>query len=215
MSSTSFSFLNHDIFEDINNGEIDPWISSDYHLFKELRKDLIDEQQRKLRQKDTLEVFELHNSKVKPNDVILFLGDLTEEEYGEDEYASVRNIIKSRSKLLNGKKYILKGNNDKFDDKFYKDCGFIRVYNEDYIETDEFLFSHIPVKVPKDMTKLNIHGHIHGSRSYWGVDCKNKIDVYWRLWNGPIKLSQLVKEFENYTKEVKTEKGLWPCFIEY
>ncbi|MBR1818300.1 MAG: metallophosphoesterase [Bacilli bacterium] len=200
---SKFSFLEHDIFEEIE--KIDPWISSDYHLFKELRKDLQDEEQNKLRKLDTNRVIELHNQRVKPNDVFIFLGDITEEEFADEEYSSLRNIIKTKIKLLKGKKYMIRGNNDKFEDRFYKDCGFIRIYSEPYIETENYLFSHYPIKTPKNLGKINIHGHIHGSKSYWGCDFKDKFDVYWRLHDGPIKLSTIIKEIDAYQNGCKSD----------
>ncbi len=202
MSDSKFSFLNtqnYSIFNKIE--ELNPFVSSDYHIFKEYRKDITDINQRKLREKESKEIIDIHNSKVGKNDLFLFLGDITEEEYGkEKEYSSILEFLKSKIKLLNGKKYIILGNNDSFNDSFYKDCGFLGIIRESYIETDKYLFSHYPIAIPDYLNKINIHGHIHGSKNYWGMKYENHLDSYYKLWNGPIRFNALLKKYNEYQK---------------
>ena len=202
MSNIKFSFLNKEInlFENIE--KLNPYISSDYHIFKEFRKDLTDESQRKMREKDSKNIIKIHNSIVGPEDLFLFLGDITEEEYGiDDSYSSIVNFLKNKINSLNGRKYIILGNNDSFPDSFYKDCGFVQVIRDTYVETDKYLFSHYPIAMPKKYKKLNIHGHIHGSKNYWGMKPENHLDVYWKMYNGPIKFLELIKKYNDYQKE--------------
>ena len=183
-----------DIINGLVNGVMDDiyWISADYHLFKEKRKTGSEREQAL---KDTKEVIKLHNSIVKPDDPFIFLGDLSESEYADSSY-EVLKVIKETTNRLNGKKtLIIIGNNDTCGNQFYKDCGFKFISRAYMISNDKLILSHYPVNTSGD--QVNIHGHIHGSKKYWGLDPKNKIDCYWKLWNGPVKYSTLMKELKS------------------
>ena len=175
--------------------DIDCYVSADYHLGKYL---LYNEDDPKYEEhlKDNEKIINLHNKVVKKNDLFIFLGDLSESEFGDElDSEMIRKEIKKLIKLLNGKIILFCGNNDTFSNSFYKECGIETVIRKDYILTDKYYYSHYPVNVGnKDL--INIHGHIHGSKSYWGIDWHNHIDCYWKLWDGPIRISELKRKYK-------------------
>ena len=163
--------------------KINPWIGSDYHLLKEyITSDGSDVSR-------TENIIKMHNSVVKPDDVFLFLGDLSESEFFDHNHKKVQEMIIQYCKQLNGKKIIITGNNDTCDDSFLKKCGFIEIYRNPII-TERHVFSHGPIETDRMM---NIHGHIHGTKSYWGIDYYNHFDVFHELWGKPVKLSFIDK----------------------
>lgn len=175
----------------------DPWISSDYHLLREMiingGKDF----------SMTESIIKMHNSVVKANDIFFFLGDLSESEYDNGISEQLKEKLLNVCKSLNGKKVMITGNNDTLPDSFYKECGFLEIYRSP-IFTEHHLFSHGPVPT---CGILNVHGHIHGTKSYWGMDYYNHFDVYHGLWGGPIKLSYIdkVSTQEAYYKGCKSK----------
>lgn len=173
--------------------EIDPYISSDYHLLKEIFNDIdiITKPQdlNKFKLEHTKQVVKLHNSIVKKGDVFLFLGDLSESEY--DTIVCLKKPLFELFKSLNGTKILIRGNNDTLDESFYKSCGFVEIFSS--IESEHYLFTHKPVPISSD--KINIHGHIHGNNTYWDMSAENHIDVFWKTNNGPKKLSKYIEEY--------------------
>lgn len=206
--ASDYSFINKECVPKkrisiINDGIIsliekkDPWISSDYHLLKEMiingGKDF----------SMTESIVKMHNSVVKPNDIFFFLGDLSESEYDKGISKALKEKLLNICKSLNGKKIMIIGNNDTLPDSFYKECGFLEIYHNP-IFTEHHLFSHGPIPT---CGILNVHGHIHGTKSYWGMDFYNHFDVYHSLWGGPIKLSYIdkVSTQEAYYKGCKSD----------
>ena len=163
--------------------KINPWISADYHLLKELTKgDTTCERSE--------EIIKMHNKYVKPKDVFLFLGDISESEiFDQNNQKYISKLIEMCNRL-NGIKIMIKGNNDTGRNEIYKKCGFVEIY-DDPILLDKHVFSHGPIITYNNV--INVHGHIHGSKNYWGVDPKDHIDVYYGLYGRPMKLSELDK----------------------
>ena len=166
---------------------IDAWVSADYHFGKFLRKEGEEKDALKLEEE---KIIELHNSKVKKDDLFLFLGDISESEFGDEARTEALTHVMNQIKRLNGRKIILPGNNDTCDDLFYKNCGFELIFRRDRIITSKHVFSHFPVNM-RDNSRINIHGHIHGSFKYFECDPENHVDCYWKLWNGPLRISEL------------------------
>lgn len=169
--------------------KIDPWISTDYHLLKELLHGGSEDNTER-----TEKIIEMHNKVVKPNDEFLFLGDISESElFDNKKYVNswIFEKLKECCNRLNGRKILLIGNNDTGPDEFYKECGFKEIYHDPII-TDKFIFSHGPINTISN--KLNVHGHIHGNKRYWNIDFHNHIDAYYGLWGSPVKLSYLNKK---------------------
>jgi len=171
--------------------DVDPWISCDYHLLGELMKGSGADISR------SQEIIKMHNKYVKPNDLFLFLGDISEEEYYDiknKENEDRLNLLIKLCKQLNGKKIILIGNNDAGTDSFYKKLGFIEIIREPVL-LGRHVFSHEPIETDEGI--LNVHGHIHGSKCYWNVDYQDHIDAYYGLYGHPVKLSFLDDYYNN------------------
>ena len=99
-------------------------------------------------------MIEKWNAKVKPGDTVYHLGDVVINK----RYLEV-------VKRLNGKKRLVRGNHDIFDDKFYREVGFEKIYGV-RVFVDKFIMSHIPLH-PDCITgrfKVNVHGHLHANR---------------------------------------------------
>jgi len=176
-----------------------PWVSADYHLLKDLVKGSND-------LSETEKIIQTHNKYVKPNDLFLFLGDISESEiYDQNNRKYLGKLIEC-CKRLNGIKIIIIGNNDCATKQFYKECGFVEIY-ENPILTKKYVFSHGPIIA--DDGFINVHGHIHGSKNYWGVDHENHVDAYIGLYGQPIKLNDLVspKNMVKYQQGCVTKSG--------
>jgi calcineurin-like phosphoesterase family protein len=183
--------------------KINPWISADYHLLRDLTKG------------DTTcskseEIIKMHNKYVKPKDVFLFLGDISESEIFDQKNKKYLDKLIEMCNRLNGIKIMIKGNNDTGRNDFYKKCGFVEIY-DDPIILEKHIFSHGPIITYNNI--INVHGHIHGSKNYWGVDPKDHIDVYYGVHGRPMKLSELdtfkvMSEYQNGCKrtEVTADK---------
>lgn len=177
----------------------DAWVSADYHFGKWLRKE--GEEAEKLKAEEE-KIIELHNAKVGKDDIFLFLGDIAESEFGDEFRPDAMDYVVKQVQRLNGRKILLTGNNDTCDNAFYKKCGFEDIFRRDRIVTDKHVFSHFPVNM-RDGTRINIHGHLHYSGKYLECNTENHIDVYWKAYNGPIRISSITKDLvDNYVKNV-------------
>ena len=158
------------------------FISSDYHLFCEKRKNLF--VKKKLENLNEI-IIENHNQLVDKKDVFIFLGDLVNDEF------IAKQELQAFCNQLNGKKILVLGNNDVFEEDFYSSCGF------DYVVKGfmykNFAFSHYPLDVSHTKDIINIHGHIHGCRSYFNMPSERHIDGYIDLHGyKPVRLEDLI-----------------------
>ena len=93
------------IIDQVEN--IDPWISTDYHLLGEYLKGSANDTER------SEEIIRMHNKYVKENDYFVFLGDISEQEFFDEsrpEYLEYRKKLYEMCKRLNGKKIIITKN---------------------------------------------------------------------------------------------------------
>jgi calcineurin-like phosphoesterase family protein len=167
------------------------WFTSDWHLDHANILDF-EKQRRKLSKKISQFndiIIKRCNEKVKPEDTLYFLGDL-----------SLRNSdnwpwYKRKLDKTNGSKHLILGNHDKLNPFLYVDCGFLSVHTALFVE--EFCCMHDPaisVALPEDQWCLC--GHVH-SVFRWATGRKVLnvgIDVndYY-----PISIEQIRKEIEN------------------
>lgn len=172
-----------------NLEEKDPWIVTDYHLLKELKHGSTDTTR-------TENIIKMHNSVIKPNDLVLFEGDITEEEYFDMNIIKYIKMVSNLVKKLNGHKIMIMGNNDSGTKDMYLKMGFEEVYEQPLLGK-KYLFSHEPQIMTKYPGILNIHGHIHGSKKYYNMDAKNHLDSYYGLYGKPMKLSELVEYYNS------------------
>ena len=92
-----------------------------------------------------------HNSVVRPQDKVIFLGDVAINK----KYLEIL-------RRLNGKKKLIMGNHDIFDLKYYSEYFYdIKAYRV----FDGHIFSHIPVH-PSSIERWrgNVHGHLHDKK---------------------------------------------------
>lgn len=115
------------------------------------------------------------NSRVKPEDHLVILGDLDGKK-GTGSFEITKKFInRIRTKNI----YLILGNNDPYEIKDYVKLGFKTVTDiAEYQESPQtkVILTHCPYPVTRD--EINIHGHIHGSRCYWNLDWKNHYDVW-------------------------------------
>lgn len=126
------------------------------------------------------------NNIIKNEDKIYHLGDFA---LGRKE--DVFDIAKK----LNGIKYIVRGNHDKWNAKTYEEMGFIVLKNAP-IKLNEYrlLLSHFPVldkQIPNGY--INIHGHIHNNKLY---ECIEKYDPKLYSIDKHLNISCDVTEFK-------------------
>ena len=142
--------------------------------------------------------------KIQPDDVLIFLGDLVDGEFEDKD--SLKNILLP----MNFKKILVVGNNDLFSPAFYKSCGFVYVVRS--FVWHNVLFTHMPIKNDND---INIHGHIHGYKTYW-VPYTNQIDVaYLDGRKTPVLLNELIKSQQRYSKLITEQPEHFnECFDE-
>lgn len=87
------------------------------------------------------------NKVVEKNDIVFILGDLSWLNR-----KSTTQIVKS----LNGFKYLIKGNHDRKGNQYYRNMGFVEVYDFPIV-FEGFILSHEPAGT----CKPNIYGHLH------------------------------------------------------
>lgn len=97
------------------------------------------------------------NQTVSNKDIVLHLGDvgLCKKDY-------LAEIISK----LNGKKILIKGNHDNFNDQFYRDAGFSYVSQYPILYKEFYLLSHEPVIMMQNDCRFNCYGHVHNDPVY-------------------------------------------------
>lgn len=117
-----------------------------------------------------------HKNIVKKNDIVLYLGDFALiKDY-------TKNFISEMFKSLPGYKFLIRGNHDRRNNDFYKNLGFIDIF--DYLIINKFFICHYPIdsntpNIYKQIflnTNCNIiiHGHLHANNPINDI----KIDKY-------------------------------------
>lgn len=193
----SFTFLNKSkLTDDIM--KINPFITSDYHFYKKFLKD----ESEYYKDENMLESFNTsvinkHNKRVKENDIVLFLGDIASKTIDEDNNYEYVNKIKNLVKKMNGYLILIKGNHEQLDNSVYYKIGFKEVYDFLKFDKDKLIFTHFPFDVNTYLKGyLNIHGHIHGEANYYNMKGDMHIDAYYELYDGPIRLLDLIEIYE-------------------
>lgn len=105
----------------------------------------------------TEKLVENWNKVVSDDDIVFVVGD-----YSNLNFEKTKQI----TKMLNGKKYLVRGNHDKFSIKEYQDMGFETVYDYPVLVNKYFMLSHEPIYVNKLMPYVNVYGHIHNNPNY-------------------------------------------------
>ena len=94
------------------------------------------------------------NSKVGPNDKVYVLGDV----------AMKQQHLRTMDRV-HGRKTLIRGNHDIFHVKDYLKH-FTEVHAVRYVESREFVMTHIPLHPDsvRERYKYNVHGHLHANR---------------------------------------------------
>lgn len=153
------------------------YMGTDWHLWKE--KDGVMSKNPKFDQ-----IIRNCTTKLGMNDVLIYLGDLVDDEFTNKE--ELKRVLLQ----IPGTKILVKGNNDIFDNEFYYQCGFKVV--TDGFTWSEYTFTHYP---SANTSRINFHGHLHG-HEYYKNDYRNHADIYsddYKL----VKLMDAVKRFDN------------------
>jgi calcineurin-like phosphoesterase family protein len=98
-------------------------------------------------------MIERWNERVKPHDKVYHLGDVV-----------INKKFLPLLARLNGKKKLIRGNHDIYQDHMYREY-FESIYGV-RVYVDKFIMSHIPLH-PDSITKrfkVNVHGHYHANR---------------------------------------------------
>jgi len=121
------------------------------------------------------------NSVVRPDDMVLHLGDFALQMNEEEVTALVSK--------LHGNIILVRGNHDRFGVEKFKRCGFVDIVKKK-IEFKNFILTHRPIPVGDLNGKINIHGHVHNSLADdYSI---NHINVSVEMWDyTPIDFIQL------------------------
>jgi calcineurin-like phosphoesterase family protein len=129
------------------------------------------------------ELIKRHNSVVKKDDIVFFLGDIS---FTNKE--NTKRIIES----MNGYKILIMGNHDRKNRNWHLECGFSEVIKYPIIFKGYFILSHEPVYLNGKMPYVNIHGHIHGknmAEDYYVNVSVEQIDYT------PVNIDEIIERF--------------------
>ena len=125
------------------------------------------------------------NRVVQPEDTVYILGD-----FGNPKYAE----------RLNGKKILIKGNHDNYDEEDYLTY-FKRTYDMTVLYSNFFLLSHEPLFIPDFHSPyVNLFGHVHNNPIYKTVSPRSYCVCACRINYTPILYKTILEEI---TKEDK------------
>lgn len=167
------------------------YLTSDWHFFKNHYK-------HEANYVNTQEILRWCKQNIKPEDVFVYLGDLSFRYANQEDQKKSQEFMSS----IQGHKIFVLGNHDKMlGQDYFTKCGF------DYVLEDftwkNYIFTHKPVNMdtyPEDW--WNIHGHIHNLRKYNTTDGKKNINVYPMFFdNKPVTMQYLIDHKEELVKD--------------
>lgn len=114
------------------------------------------------------------NKYVSPSDYLIILGDLTDKHTG-----TLQTTADFVRRIETPNKFLVIGNNDFYTIGDYIDMGFIYITDEFSfkINGQNYILSHCPLPIGNSKT-INIHGHLHGSNTYWNMSPAGHYDVF-------------------------------------
>ena len=185
-----FNFLNEEKLLITELEQKNFYILSDTHFYRNAVYN------KEVSQKDIRDFIAKYNNRIKDNDIVLFLGDISTRHIVKPEFSYIKDKLKEIFSKLRGKKILIRGNHDiVLEDSFYiKVLGFEFVTNKLLLPNKKILLTHVPSDVSKT-DLFNIHGHIHGSKFYYGMKSDNHIDAFIGLWGKPIKEIELIEKY--------------------
>lgn len=127
-------------------------------------------------------ILEKWNEKVGVDDAVYIIGDV----------GNARCI-----KMLNGRKYLIKGNHDTFNNDYYRQAGFEEVYDLPVIYNSFWMLSHEPLYINNNMPYANIFGHVHANPNYCSASSHGVCVSVERTGYAPLELSEIKEMIEN------------------
>lgn len=131
------------------------------------------------------EIIKRWNDTVKEDDRVYVLGD-----FGADKYE------KELLDKLKGKLYLVKGNHDEYSNDYYRNAGFIEVYDLPVILEDFWILSHEPLYINSNMPYANIFGHVHNSPIYKTYSRQHYCVSAERIDYTPVSMKHIIKKIK-------------------
>jgi len=132
----------------------------------------------------TKELIKRHNSVVKKDDVVFFLGDIS---FTNKE--KTKEIIEK----MNGYKILIMGNHDRRNRNWHLDVGFSEVIKYPIIVKGYYILSHEPVYLNDKMPYVNIHGHMHGKSMSGGNYVNVSVE---QIDYTPVNIEDIIERFK-------------------
>ena len=126
------------------------------------------------------------NNTVSLEDCVYLLGDI-----GNISYIP----------MLNGTKYLVKGNHDTCDNSFYRANGFAEVYDLPVIYENFWILSHEPLYINNNMPYANIFGHIHGNPNYVSASSHGFCVSVERINYTPVRFEKIKNIIAGYNQK--------------
>ena len=183
-----------DIHELLDN--TDPkhiYLTSDWHFFKNHYK-------KEANYVNTQKILTWCRQNVKPDDVFMYLGDISFRYANEEDQKESQRLLAS----IPGHKVLILGNHDMMlGQDYFTGCGFHYVYEK--LDHKNIIYTHKPIPMeimPEEY--INIHGHMHKWTEYNTTDGQRNINVYpWFFDNKPITLDYCLKHVDKLIKDNK------------
>lgn len=122
------------------------------------------------------------NKTVSRNDRVFLVGDFS--AYGFKKNYEICH-------QLNGEKFLIMGNHDTQNEKYYYDCGFDSVSRYPIIYENFWIVSHEPLYINRNMPYANIFGHVHSNPLYSDVSEQSFCVSVERINYMPIEFSEI------------------------
>ena len=169
------------------------YLTSDWHFFKNHYK-------KEANYVNTQEILKWCRQNIKPDDVFMYLGDISFRFANEEDQKESQRLLAS----IPGHKILILGNHDMMlGQEYFSECGFDYVYER--LDHNNILYTHKPENIdimPEEY--LNIHGHMHKWKEYNTSDGKRNVNVYPYFFNNkPVTLDYLLKHKEELMKDNK------------
>jgi len=165
------------------------WFTADYHLG---HKNIIKYCERPFKNVKEMDktIIRNHNSRVKPNDTVYFLGDFCFRNTNKDRKAE-RYI-----KKLNGRFVFIRGNHD--NNNSLKTRLYACIIN---MGNMSIFLVHNPINYMKNY-HMTFHGHVHGLWKFkYEKDNHPLVNVGVDVWNFmPVTFNEIMKEFQRWKK---------------
>ena len=183
------------------------FLTSDWHFFKNHYK-------KEINYVNTQHILKWCKDNIKPDDVFLYLGDISFRYANQEDKDESAKLIRS----IPGHKILIIGNHDNFcGQEYYDDCGFEYAFEE--LRWRDIIFTHRPIKMDTYPESVwNIHGHIHNIRCYNTTDGKRNINVYPLFYDNKPATLKYILSHKNWKtsapfRTIEWKPSFWFCLF--